>query len=351
MKALTKCYSQPGIWMTHDAQVPECGPNDVLINIHKTAICGTDLHIYLWDDWAQNTIPVPMIVGHEFVGEIVQLGSQVTGLSIGQRVSGEGHITCGMCRNCRAGVKHLCQNTQGIGVNRTGAFAEYLAMPASNVFVISDNIHSDIASIFDPFGNAVHATLTYDLVGEDILITGAGPIGIMSVAIARHVGARRIVVTDINPYRLQMAQKMGADVVLDVSDCSDETGQQAKLRQAMSDLNMKEGFDIGLEMSGVPDAINSMVHMMKNAGKMALMGISKGSVALDWNAVVFKGLQIKGIYGRQMYETWYKMASMVDSGLDVSSVITHHFPIDEFEKGFQLMRSGQCGKVILDWTV
>jgi threonine 3-dehydrogenase len=299
------------------------------------------MHIYNWDEWSQNTIPVPMVVGHEYVGEVVGMGEEVRGFALGDRVSGEGHITCGHCRNCRAGRRHLCRNTEGVGVNRPGAFAEYLVIPAFNAFKIPDNISDDLASIFDPFGNAVHTALSFDLVGEDVLITGAGPIGIMAAAVAKHVGARHVVVTDINPYRLELARKMGATRAVDVS--------QENLQDVMNELGMTEGFDVGLEMSGVPVALRDMLNKMNHGGKIAMLGIPPQDVAIDWNQVIFKGLVIKGIYGREMFETWYKMASLLQSGLDLSPIITHTFSVDDFQKGFDTMGSGQSGKVILDW--
>ncbi|MDN7125555.1 L-threonine 3-dehydrogenase [Pseudidiomarina terrestris] len=340
MKALAKLHAEPGIWMT-DVEQPEYGYNDLLIKIKKTAICGTDVHIYKWDEWSQKTIPVPMVVGHEYVGEVAAMGEGVRGFAKGDRVSGEGHITCGHCRNCRAGRRHLCRNTVGVGVNRPGAFAEYLVIPADNAFKLPDDISDDLAAIFDPFGNAVHTALAFDLVGEDVLITGAGPIGIMAAAVARHVGARHVVITDVNPYRLDLAKKMGATRAVDVS--------KEKLRDVMSELGMKEGFDVGLEMSGVPSAFSQMLETMNHGGKIAMLGIPPQSVAIDWNQVIFKGLVIKGIYGREMFETWYKMASLLQSGLDLSPILTHNMPVDEFEKGFEIMTSGQSGKVILDW--
>jgi threonine 3-dehydrogenase len=340
MKALAKLHAEPGIWMT-DAEKPEYGYNDLLIKIKKTAICGTDVHIYKWDEWSQQTIPVPMVVGHEYVGEVAAMGDGVRGFELGDRVSGEGHITCGHCRNCRAGRRHLCRNTVGVGVNRPGAFAEYLVIPAENAFKLPDDISDDLAAIFDPFGNAVHTALAFDLVGEDVLITGAGPIGIMAAAVARHVGARHVVITDVNPYRLELATKMGATRAVDVS--------KEKLKDVMNELGMKEGFDVGLEMSGVPSAFSQMLETMNHGGKIAMLGIPPQSVAIDWNQVIFKGLTIKGIYGREMFETWYKMASLLQSGLDLSPILTHHLPVDEFEKGFEIMISGQSGKVVLDW--
>lgn len=341
MKSLVKAKKEPGIWL-QDVPVPEYGVNDVLIKIHKTAICGTDIHIYTWDDWAKATIPVPMTVGHEFFGEVVAVGNEVQGLKIGQRVSGEGHLTCGICRNCRAGKRHLCRNTLGVGVNRPGCFAEYLAIPASNVVVLPDNITGDQAAILDPFGNASHCALAFDMVGEDVLITGAGPIGIMAVAIARHIGARHVVITDVNEYRLKLAQKMGATKAVNVKNQS--------LQTVMDELGMIEGFDVGLEMSGNPTAFNEMLNVMSHGAHIALLGIPEHETAIDWTKVIFKGLIIKGIYGREMYETWYKMISMLQSGLNITPVITHHFPIDEYEQAFELMASGQSGKVILDWV-
>lgn len=341
MKALSKLHAQKGIWMTQ-VEKPEMGHNDLLIKIKKTAICGTDMHIYNWDEWSQNTIPVPMVVGHEYVGEVVDMGQEVRGFSLGDRVSGEGHITCGHCRNCRAGRRHLCRNTVGVGVNRAGAFAEYLVIPAFNAFKIPENISDELASIFDPFGNAVHTALSFDLVGEDVLITGAGPIGIMAAAVARHVGARHVVITDINEYRLELAAKMGATRAVNVST--------EKLDDVMSDLGMTEGFDVGLEMSGVPMAFNDMLDKMNHGGKISLLGIPPGDMAIDWNQVIFKGLVIKGIYGREMFETWYKMASLIQGGLDLTPIITHEYPVAEFQQGFDVMGSGLSGKVILDWN-
>jgi len=321
---------------------PLVGHNDVMIRIRKTAICGTDIHIWKWDEWAQQTIPVPMQVGHEYVGEIVEIGQEVRGFKIGDRVSGEGHITCGFCRNCRAGRRHLCRNTTGVGVNREGAFAEYLVIPAFNAFRIPDDISDEMAAIFDPFGNATHTALSFNLVGEDVLITGAGPIGIMAAAIARHVGARNVVITDVNDYRLDLALKMGATRAINVTKTS--------LRAVMSELHMTEGFDVGMEMSGVPSAFVSMLEHMNHGGKVALLGIPPSNTAIDWNQVIFKGLEIKGIYGREMFETWYKMVAMLQSGLDLTPIITHRYSVDQFETGFAAMLSGQSGKVILDWT-
>ena len=340
MKALVKAKAEPGLVMMQ-VPVPAVGPNDVRIKIQKTAICGTDMHIWKWDEWAQKNIPVPMHVGHEYVGVIDQVGSHVSGFAVGDRVTGEGHIVCGHCRNCRAGKRHLCPNTVGVGVNRPGCFAEWLVIPASNAFKLPAGIESDVASIFDPYGNAVHTALSFDLVGEDVLITGAGPIGVMAVGIAKHVGARNVVITDVNPYRLALAKKMGATRTVD--------SRTEDLAQVMKELGMTEGFDVGLEMSGNAQAFKGMIGAMVNGGRVAVLGIFPGEVSLDWSKIVFKGLFIKGVYGREMYETWYKMAAMVRSGLDITPVITHHFPIAEFKQGFEVMGSGQSGKVILDW--
>lgn len=341
MKTLCKSRKEPGIWMV-DAPRPELGHNDVLIKIRRTAICGTDIHIYNWDEWSANTIPVPMTVGHEFVGVVEAVGQEVEGLKPGDRVSGEGHITCGHCRNCRAGRRHLCRNTVGVGVNRPGAFAEYLCIPAVNAFKIPVDIDDELAAIFDPFGNAVHTALSFDLVGEDVLITGAGPIGIMAAAICRHVGARYVVVTDVNEYRLDLARKLGATRAVDVT--------KQELRPVMEELGMTEGFDVGLEMSGVPSAFQSMLATMNHGGKIAMLGIPSQPLAIDWNHVIFKGLTIKGIYGREMFETWYKMVTLIQGGLDLRPIITHRLPIDAFQDGFDIMNSGQSGKVVLDWT-
>ncbi len=341
MKALAKLERAPGLTLTR-VRRPEVGHNDVMIRIRKTAICGTDIHIWKWDDWAQKTIPVPMQVGHEYVGEIVEMGEEVRGFEIGARVSGEGHITCGSCRNCRAGRRHLCRNTVGVGVNREGAFAEYLVIPAFNAFRIPDDISDDLASIFDPFGNATHTALSFNLVGEDVLITGAGPIGIMAAAIARHVGARHVVVTDVNDYRLGLAQRMGATRTVNVG--------RTALREVMADLGMTEGFDVGLEMSGVPEAFTDMLQCMNHGGKVAMLGIPPSNMAIDWNQVIFKGLEIKGIYGREMFETWYKMVAMLQSGLDLTPMITHRYAVDDYQAAFAKMLSGESGKVILDWT-
>ena len=340
MKALSKARSEPGIWMV-DADKPELGPVDVLIEVSKSAICGTDMHTYNWDEWAQQTIPVPMVVGHEFVGRVAEIGSHVEGLKVGQRVSGEGHITCGYCRNCRAGTRHLCRNTQGVGVNRPGSFAEFVALPAVNVFPLPDAIDDRHAAIFDPLGNAVHTALAFNLVGEDVLITGAGPIGIMAAAICRHVGARHVVVTDVNDFRLGLAAQMGADRVVNV--------QTENLREVMRELGMREAFDVGLEMSGVPSAMDQMLDALNHGGRIAQLGIPARPVAMDYNKLVFKGLTLKGIYGREMFETWYKMTAMLESGLNIDPVITHEFAIDDFQQGFEIMGSGQSGKVLLDW--
>ena len=340
MKSLVKLKAEPGIWMTK-TQKPTPGHNDLLIKINKTAICGTDIHIYNWDEWAQKTIPVPMVVGHEYAGEVVGIGQEVKGFEIGDRVSGEGHITCGHCRNCRGGRTHLCRNTIGVGVDRAGAFAQYLVIPAYNAFKLPDEISDDLGAIFDPFGNAVHTALSFDLVGEDVLITGAGPIGIMAAAVAKHVGARHVVITDVNEYRLDLARKMGATRTVNVS--------KEKLNDVMAEIGMSEGFDVGMEMSGVAMAFTDMLENMNNGGKIAMLGIPGNDMAIDWSKVIFKGLTIKGIYGREMFETWYKMASLIQSGLDLSPIITHHFSIDDFQQGFDTMRSGQSGKVILTW--
>jgi threonine 3-dehydrogenase len=341
MKALAKIRPEPGLDLV-DVPVPEIGPNDLLIRIAKTAICGTDAHIFAWDDWASRTVPVPMVVGHEFVGVVAEVGSHVRGFEVGDRVSGEGHITCGYCRNCRAGRRHLCRNTEGVGVNRTGAFAEYLSLPAFNAFKLSDSVPDDIASFLDPLGNAVHTALSFDLVGEDVLITGAGPIGCMAAAVCRHVGARRIVVTDLNPYRLALARRMGATRAIDP--------RIASPRDVMKSLGMTEGFDVGLEMSGAGPALTQMLEAMNHGGRVALLGIPPNGTAIDWDQVIFKGLALKGIYGREMFETWYKMAAMLESGLDVSPVLTHKMHVDDYLDGFELMANGRSGKVVLDWT-
>jgi len=341
MKALVKAERAEGITIVRDAPIPEPGVHDVRIKIRKTAICGTDVHIYNWDAWSQKTIPVPMIVGHEYVGVVDAVGAEITAFKPGDRVSGEGHITCGFCRNCRAGRRHLCRHTVGVGVNRAGAFAEYLVIPAVNVYKIPDDISDDVASILDPFGNATHTALSFDLVGEDVLITGAGPIGCMAAAIARHVGARFIVVTDVNDYRLELARRMGATRTVNIA--------REDLREVMEGLGMKEGFDVGLEMSGNGPALRQLLEAMNHGGRVALLGIPAGEVAIDWSHVIFKGLQLKGIYGREMFETWYKMVAMLQGGLDLSAIITHRFPISQFQAGFDVMRSGRSGKVVLDW--
>ena len=341
MKALVKKEAAPGIWM-EEIPEPRVGPNDVLIEIARTSICGTDLHIYKWDAWARRTIPVPMAIGHEYCGRIVEVGSEVRGLAVGDRVSGEGHVTCGHCRNCRAGRRHLCRNTVGVGVNRPGAFAQYLALPAVNTFKLPDAVTDDIAAILDPFGNATHTALAFSVVGEDVIITGAGPIGIMASAVARFVGARHIVITDVNDYRLALARRMGATRAINV--------QRESLDAAMSELGMQEGFDVGLEMSGNPAAFRELLRTMHHGGSVALLGIPAEETAIDWNEVIFKGLTLKGIYGREMFETWYKMAALLQSGLDLAPIITHHFPAQEFEQAFQTTGSGQSGKVILDWS-
>ncbi|HVX11435.1 MAG TPA: L-threonine 3-dehydrogenase [Pirellulales bacterium] len=340
MRALVKKHSKPGLWMD-DVPVPEIGINDVLVEVLRTGICGTDVHIYNWDAWAQKTIPVPMVVGHEFVGRIVEVGANVKDFHAGEIVSGEGHVVCGHCRNCLAGRRHLCKDTQGVGVNRPGAFAEYLSLPMTNVWVHDTSIPRDVQSIFDPFGNAVHTALSFDVLGEDVLITGAGPIGIMAVAVAKHAGARYVVITDVNPYRLELAKKMGATLAVDVRSQS--------IADAQKQLGMKEGFDVGLEMSGNPHAFRDMLANMCHGGKIAMLGIPEKEMAIDWTTVVFNMLTIRGIYGREMYETWYKMTVMLQSGLDIGPVITHRFAAEDFQKGFDAMLSGQSGKVILTW--
>ncbi len=340
MRALVKAKPERGIWL-EDIDKPTIGHNDVLIKVRRTAICGTDVHIYQWDDWASNTIPIPLAVGHEFCGDVVECGVEVKGFNIGDRVSAEGHVTCGVCRNCRAGRRHLCMNSVGIGVNRAGAFADYISVPAFNVFKLPGAVSDEMASVLDPLGNATHTALSFDLVGEDVLITGAGPIGIMAVAIAEYAGARHIVITDINDYRLELARKMGATVALNVTDGS--------LDQTMTDLGMEEGFDVGMEMSGNASAFRAMLRTMHHGGKIALLGIPPKEMAIDWNQVIFKGLVLKGIYGREMFETWYKMSSMLQSGLNIEPVITHRFPLEDYEQAFQLMESGQSGKIILNW--
>lgn len=341
VKALVKREAAVGLWL-EDIPEPKIGINDVMIKILKTGICGTDVHIYKWDAWAQKTIPVPMAVGHEFVGEVVEVGSNVTDFHPGEIVSGEGHVVCGTCRNCLAGRRHLCAHTKGVGVNRPGAFAEYLSLPMTNVWHHAPDIDQEVASIFDPFGNAVHTALSFDVLGEDVLITGAGPIGVMAAAVVRHAGARHVVVTDLNPYRLALAKKMGATIAVDPRETS--------LEEVQKQLGMREGFDVGLEMSGNPSAFNSLIANMAHGGKIAMLGIPEKEIAIDWNIVVFNMLTIKGIYGREMYETWYKMTVMLQSGLDIKPVITHRFHYTDFQKGFDAMLSGQCGKVVLDWA-
>ena len=341
MKALVKAKAERGIWL-EDAPLPEVGPNDVLVKVRKTAICGTDLHIHDWDAWSQRTIPVPMTVGHEFVGEVVETGSEVHGVALGERVSGEGHITCGHCRNCRAGRRHLCRNTVGVGVNRTGCFAEYLSIPAVNTFPMPENVSDDLGSILDPLGNATHTALSFDLVGEDVLITGAGPIGVMAAAIAKHVGARFVVITDVNEYRLDLARKIGVTLAVNVTE--------SNLENVMERLGMTEGFDVGMEMSGNPQAMDGMLHCMNHGGSVAVLGLLPDAAPIDWSQVIFKGLTLKGIYGREMFETWYKMITMLQSGLDVTPVITHRFRVDAYQEAFEVMGSGQSGKVILEWT-
>lgn len=340
MKALVKKHREPGLWL-EDVPTPEVGKNDVLIKIKRTSVCGTDVHIYQWDDWSQKTIPVPMTIGHEFVGEVVAIGENVHDVQIGELVSGEGHVVCGRCRNCLAGRRHLCNSTSGVGVNRPGAFAEYLSIPVTNVWHCDPAIDPDILSCFDPLGNAVHTALSFDVLGEDVLITGAGPIGIMAAAVARHAGARHVVVTDVNEYRLNLALKMGASRAVNVSN--------TRLKDVMDSLGMKEGFDVGLEMSGNASAFKDMIQSMCHGGKIAVLGIQQPETMVDWNTIVFNGLTLKGIYGREMYETWYKMTAMIQSGLDISPVITHTFHYTDYEKAFELMSSGQSGKIVLSW--
>jgi threonine 3-dehydrogenase len=340
MNALVKARPEPGLWL-QELPIPEYGSNDVLIRVSKTSICGTDVHIYSWDEWARTTIPVPMAIGHEFVGTVAAVGSNVHGFKPGDLVSGEGHLVCGHCRNCLAGRRHLCAKTSGVGVNRPGAFAEYLVLPVTNVWYCDSSISTDVLSCFDPLGNAAHSALSFDILGEDILITGAGPIGCMATAIVKHAGARFVVVTDLNPNRLELAKKMGATLTLDVRH---ETVESAQKR-----LGMREGFDVGLEMSGSPDALHSVLANMCHGGKVALLGILPRSTGINWDLVIFNGLTLKGIYGREMYETWYKMTVMIQSGLDITPVITHRFHYTEYEKGFEVMRSGNSGKVILTW--
>lgn len=340
MQALEKSKAQQGLWLV-DVPEPEVGINDVLIKVKKTGICGTDVHIYNWDEWAQKTIPVPMVVGHEFVGEVVRVGSNVSDFFPGEIVSAEGHVVCGRCRNCLAGRRHLCNHTKGIGVNRPGAFAEYISVPMTNVWHHRPGVDLEIAAIFDPFGNAVHTALSFNVLGEDVLITGAGPIGVMAAAVVKHAGARFVVVSDVNPYRLELAKKMGADAVVNPT--------QKTIADVQKELNMQEGFDVGLEMSGNASAFRDMIDNMCHGGKIAMLGIPADPIAINWSDVVFKMLTIKGIYGREMYETWYKMSVMLQGGLDISPVLTHRFHYTEFEKAFEIARSGQSGKVLLEW--
>ncbi len=340
MRALVKSRPEPGLWMD-DVPQPEPGPHDVLIKVTKMSICGTDLHIYRWDDWASETIPVPLVVGHEFTGVVAEVGDEVEGLRLGQRVSGEGHITCAHCRNCKGGRREFCHYHRSVGVSRNGAFAEFLVIPAENVFPVPDHIDDDVAAILDPLGNATHTSLKFDIVGEDVLITGAGPIGVMATAIVRHIGARFVVVTDVNEYRLEMAKKMGADRIVNVTT--------EAIEPVMDELGMTEGFDVGLEMSGAESAFNQMLDTINHGGRIAALGIPPGPMTLDINDVIFKGLTVQGIYGRRIFETWYKMASMLQSGLDVHGVITHRFAIDDFDEAFATVAAGQSGKVLLEW--
>ena len=340
MKALVKSRREPGLWL-EDIEIPAIGINDVLIRVLRTGICGTDVHIYKWDEWAQQTIPVPMAIGHEFVGRVEKVGSNVAGFCPGEIVSGEGHVVCGRCRNCMAGRRQLCVRSQGIGVNRPGAFAEYISLPMTNVWRHGESIPLDIAAIFDPFGNAVHTALAFPVLGEDVLITGAGPIGIMAAAVSRHAGARYTVITDVNPHRLELARKMGVTLAVDA--------QTTKLKDVQKQLGMTEGFDVGLEMSGNPTAFRDMIANMSHGAKIAMLGIPSGEMCINWHDVIFNMLTIRGIYGREMYETWYKMTVMLQSGLDISPVITHRFPYQEYEKAFEIMASGDSGKVILNW--
>ena len=342
MKALVKARAERGLWL-QDVPEPEVGLNDVLIKVRKTGICGTDLHIYQWDAWAQKTIPVPMTIGHEFVGEVVATGANVSDFHPGELVSAEGHVVCGRCRNCLAGRRHLCKDTVGIGVNRPGAFAEYISVPMTNVWHHREGVDEEVAAIFDPFGNAVHTALAFGVLGEDVLITGAGPIGLMAIPVVKHAGARHVVVTDVNPYRLDLARRMGATVALDA--------RSGSLDEVQRQLGMKEGFDVGLEMSGNATAFRGLIDAMCHGGKIALLGIPPADIAINWHKVIFNMLTLKGIYGREMYETWYQMSVMLESGLDIRPVITHRFSFNEFEQGFAAMESGQCGKVVLDWTL
>jgi threonine 3-dehydrogenase len=341
VKALRKLYSKPGIWLD-EVEKPTIKPDEVLIKIHKTAICGTDIHIYQWDEWAQGAVPVPMTIGHEYAGTIVEVGAHVHGYQIGDRVSGEGHITCGLCRNCKSGRAHLCEKTVGIGIQRPGCFAEYLALPASNAVHLPEAISDTFGAILDPLGNAVHTTLSYDLVGENVLITGAGPIGIMAASVARFVGAAQVVITDVNEYRLNLVREMNAAIPVNLKTES--------LEAVMARLQLTEGFDVGLEMSGNPNALIQMIANMRPGGKIALLGILPSGAGIDWQQVIFKGLQLKGIYGREMYETWHKMLNLLKTGLPIVPIVTHQFPMSEFALGFELMSSGQTGKVVLEWT-
>lgn len=340
MKALVKSRPEPGLWM-EQVPVPDPGPEDVLIRVRRSAICGTDVHIWNWDEWSRKTVPVPLVTGHEFCGEIVALGSAAKRYEVGQRVSGEGHVVCGTCRNCRAGRGHLCRNTQGVGVTRPGSFAEFLCLPEANVVPIPDDVPDEVAAIFDPFGNAVHTALSFDLVGEDVLVTGAGPIGIMGALVAQRAGARKVVLTDINQGRLDLAKSVGITDAINTS--------REDLGDVMARIGMTEGFDVGLEMSGAPPALRDMIHTMNNGGKLALLGIAPSGFEINWNEVIFKMLTIKGIYGREMFETWYKMIGLVQGGLDLRPLITHRIGIDEFEEGFAAMRSGEACKVVMEW--
>jgi len=342
MRALVKKYPKPGIWM-EEADIPEPGPNDVLIRIMKTSICGTDIHIYQWNEWAQKTIPVPMIIGHEYIGEVVGFGANVSDVKLGERVSGEGHLTCGVCRNCLAGRRHLCHNTSGVGVNRPGAFAEYLVIPVTNIWHCDESISDELYACFDPFGNAVHTALSFDVTGEDVLVTGAGPIGIMAAAVAQKVGARHVVITDPNPYRLELARSLGIIHAYNPAVTS--------IKEIQRELNMKEGFDVGMEMSGNAAAFSDMINNMSHGGKIAVLGLQSSNTEVDWNTIVMNGLTLKGIYGREMYETWYKMTMLLQSGLTLQPIITHRFPADRFGEGFEMMASGNSGKIILDWSI
>lgn len=348
MKVLSKAYPQQGIWQSQ-AEVPAYGPHDVLIKVKKASICGTDLHIYQWDQWARDNIPVPITLGHEYMGEVAAVGDEVQSLTPGDIVSGEGHITCGYCRNCRAGRRHLCRHTFGVGIHRPGAFAEYLALPAFNAFKPPHPVPEDLLAIFDPFGNAVHMALSFDVAGEDVLITGAGPIGIMAAAVCRHVGARHIVITDVNDYRLRLAEQFDISEAVNVSGRADSETASQQLQGVMDRLGMTEGFDIGLEVSGHHQAVNSMMATMNRGGRLACLGLAGRPMNIDWDLFVLHGLHLKGIYGREMFETWYKMSSLLDSGLDISPVITHRFDIDDYQQAFDTMLDGRCGKVILNW--